>query len=212
MGQEFRQLSQVVLAQGLSKGVVKTLEAATVIWRLVRGGEMGFQDGSFMWLLAGGFSPSPRRPVHRAASILMTWQPTFPRISDPTAEEGRNHDIFHDLSSEVTICHWCIILLLHRSALLHVREDYKITWIPEGREYWGSSWRLVTTEWNSARMQNVWQQHGSMESSHHLPPPSLADQRRLARRQTLCHKSSTAIPGLPLYTLLKAMYGNMDPF
>lgn len=72
--------------------------------------------------------------------------------------------------------------------LLNVREDHKITWIPESREYWGSSWRLVTTEWNSGRTDCV-KQHGSMGNGHHLPPTPFGLHQRWSARGRLCATS-----------------------
>lgn len=58
-------------------------------------------------------------------------------------EEGRSHDAFPDLATEVTLHHFHSILLLHWSALFHMGGDHIKT--PGGRDHWWSSWRLATT-------------------------------------------------------------------
>lgn len=51
---------------------IKMLARVTVSWRLTRGWRNHYQDGSFPWLLTGGLSSSPHRPLHRDSVSL--WQ------------------------------------------------------------------------------------------------------------------------------------------
>lgn len=66
-----------------------------------------------MWLLAGGLSFSPHGPLHRAAYVASRHDSLL--LPEGVAEEKKkeqagNHSAFYGLFSEVTHCHFCLIL------------------------------------------------------------------------------------------------------
>lgn len=116
------------------KVVAKTLAVAT---RLVQGGKVCSQDGSFTWSLVGDPSYLQCRPFYRTAWVS-SWHGSCLSQSEWSKKElGGSHDIRYDLSSEVTICHLGIIV--HRPSLFNVEG---------GGESRGPSWRLATTKYN----------------------------------------------------------------
>lgn len=89
-------------------------------------------------------------------SVLITWQLTSPRATDPR-EQGGSCNVFYAIASEVTLivtCHTVsseISYWLHRSALLSVGGTTQgMNTRRQGS--WGQSWRLATSCFNRKRV------------------------------------------------------------
>lgn len=71
----------------------------------------------------------------------MTWRLTFLRMSDPKESKV---EVFYELASEVTCCHFFSILLVAQASSIQY-----------GRELnQGPSWRLFTTSYNGILFSN----------------------------------------------------------
>lgn len=116
---------------GSHEVAVKLLAGAAVIWRQVLVPH---------WLLARDFNSSQCEPLIAGPSVLMMWQLTSPRASDPRGRErervqGRSHSslVYHCQSWE-----WCTIMsaIFHwsyRPTLVQWEKGYARVWIPGGR-------------------------------------------------------------------------------
>lgn len=71
-------------------------------------GDGGATPTSLTWLLAGGFSSSPRAPLHGAAHNI-----AFPRVGELREHQDGGQSAFYDLILEVMYHHpFCHILLV----------------------------------------------------------------------------------------------------
>ena len=90
--------SRVFLAH---EDVVKTLTRATVILRLDHGPRIFLQDGSRIWLLAGGSSSSPCWTLPRLSVPETQRLASIPQGSDPRVSKTEAAP-FKDLALEIT--------------------------------------------------------------------------------------------------------------
>lgn len=110
----------------------------SVSWRFDWDSGILFQDDMLTWLL--------QHPHDMA--------PSFPQNYWSKREQDARHNIFYNLTSEVTHCYFCSILWLDRLALFIVRGNYPVNHWPTGKpfirawvigvkDHWGSFWRLT---------------------------------------------------------------------
>lgn len=99
--------------------------------RLRSGGQLGagiqgldcgwricFQIATLMWLVSLAGYWQGASVLHHVAClrILLTWRLMSLRVSDP---REKTQCLFLDLASEVTLCHFCPILLAIQMSLIH---------------------------------------------------------------------------------------------
>lgn len=111
---------------------------ATVFWEPAWGSRRHFQGGSltrlasWCWLLAGGLSSSPHRPLHKLFKCSCSMIAGFFQWSKK--EQTRNQQFFHDLTLEVILCYNS--LLVTKVSPIQCKRGYTRTQIPGCENHW----------------------------------------------------------------------------